>query len=110
MTSENEDSLNMIRETVREFARKELMPLSAKIDEEDFFPVELFRKLGSLGFLGITVPEKYGGSGLGYDAQAVVQEELGYASASFALSYGAHSNLVVDSIFRNGSEHIRKSF
>jgi isovaleryl-CoA dehydrogenase len=110
MMTEREESLKMIRETAREFSRKELEPISAKIDEDDFFPVELFRKLGKLGFLGITVPEEYGGSGLGYDAQAIVTEELGYSSASFSLSYGAHSNLVVDSIYRNGSEYIRKTF
>ena len=110
MITEREESLKMIRETVREFSRKELGPISSKVDEDDYFPLELFRKLGSLGFLGITVPEKYGGSGLDYEAHAVVIEELGYESASFSLSYGAHSNLVVDSIYRNGSEYIRKTF
>lgn len=104
------ETLEMIRDTARQFTLKELIPVAKKIDEEDWFPVDLFRRLGALGFLGITIPEAYGGSGLSYEAQAVIQEELGYGSASFALTYGAHSNLVVDSIFRNGSEDLRKKY
>ncbi len=73
-------------------------------------PRELFREMGKQGYLGITVPERYGGSGLGYTAQSVVQEELGYSSASIALSYGAHSNLCLDNLYRNGNEHIREEF
>ena len=103
-------TLQMIRDTARQFTAKEVIPLARKIDEEDWFPQELFRKLGSMGFLGITIPEEYGGAELGYEAQAAVQEELGYGSAAFALTYGAHSNLVVDSIYRNGSEELRKAY
>lgn len=104
------ETLDMIRETAKQFTVRELLPVAKKIDEEDWFPTDLFRELGSLGFLGITVPEAYGGSGLPYEAQAVVQEELGYGSPAFALTYGAHSNLVLDSIFRNGSEWLRKEY
>ncbi len=104
------DHISMLRENVKEFVKREVMPIASSIDEEDRFPEEVFRSLGKQGYLGITVPEKYGGSGLDYDAQAVIQEELGYASASLALSYGAHSNLVADSVYRNGSEYIRETF
>jgi isovaleryl-CoA dehydrogenase len=106
---EPDETYKMLRETAREFSRKQLQPLSDRVDEEDYFPVDLFKSLGKLGFLGITVPEEFGGSGLDYRAQSIVQEELGYASAGFALSYGAHSNLVTDSIYRNGSDYIRKT-
>ncbi len=107
---EPDETYKMLRETAREFSRKQLQPLSERIDEEDYFPVDLFKSLGKMGFLGITIPQEYGGSGLDYRAQSIVQEELGYSSAGFALSYGAHSNLVADSIYRNGSEYIRKTF
>ncbi len=99
-----------IRNSVREFVRRKLMPISSKIDAEDHFPVELFREMGRLGFLGITVPEQYGGSGMDYISQAIIEEELGYASASFALSYGAHSNLCLDSLWRNGNQKQREEY
>lgn len=99
-----------IRNSVREFVKRKLMPVASKIDAEDYFPVDLFREMGKLGFLGITVPEHYGGSGMDYISQAIIEEELGYASASFALSYGAHSNLCLDSLYRNGSEKQREEY
>lgn len=107
---ELQKTYDALRDTVRQFCRKEVEPIAAKIDEEDFFPVDVFKKLGQMGYLGITVPEKYGGSGLDLGAQAIIQEELGYYSASLALSYGAHSNLCVDALYRNGSDFIRENY
>lgn len=107
---EESETLQMLRSSVREFALKEIMPVAAKMDEEDYFPADIFKKMGKLGYLGITIPERYGGSGMGYAAQAVIQEEIGYASASLALSYGAHSNLCLDNLYRNGSEEIREKY
>lgn len=100
----------MLRDSVREFVSREVLPIASRIDLNDDFPVDLFRKMGALGFLGITIPEEYGGSGMDYRAQAIIEEELGYASASLALSYGAHSNLCLDNMYRNGSEFIRKNY
>lgn len=110
MSNASEDDYKLLRETVREFVRKEVIPISARIDSEDYFPSELFKKMGKMGFLGVTVPEEYGGSGMGYRAQAIISEELGYGSASLALSYAAHSNLCLDNIYRNGSEYLRGEF
>ncbi|MHB8397057.1 MAG: acyl-CoA dehydrogenase family protein [Thermoplasmataceae archaeon] len=104
------DEENLIRESIRNFVQKEVTPIAKKIDREDYFPVDVFRKMGKMGFLGVTVPEQYGGTGLGYRAQAIIQEEIGYSSASLALSYGAHSNLCLDSVYRNGSEDIREKY
>ncbi len=104
------DEENLIRESIRNFVQKEVTPIAKKIDREDYFPLEVFRKMGKMGFLGVTVPEQYGGTGLGYRAQAIIQEEIGYSSASLALSYGAHSNLCLDSVYRNGSEEIREKY
>ena len=100
----------LFRSTAREFVLKEVMPLASRIDKEDEFPVDIFKKMGKLGLLGITIPEEYGGSGMDYKAQAIIEEELGYASASLALSYGAHSNLCLDNLYRNGSEYIRENY
>lgn len=110
MASVSEDDYGLLRETVREFVRREVMPISAKIDSEDFFPIEIFKKMGKMGFLGVTIPERYGGSDMGYRAQAIIEEELGYASASLALSYGAHSNLCLDNLYRNGTDCQRETF
>ena len=110
MMENSEDDSSILRETVREFVRKEVEPLASRIDREDFFPVDVFRKMGKMGFLGVTIPEEYGGSALGYDAQAMIEEELGYSSASLALSYGAHSNLCLDNIYRNGSSFLRDKY
>ncbi len=99
-----------IRDMIREFARKEIQPLASKVDKEDFFPKEIFRKMGKLGVLGLTVSEDYGGAGLDYLTQGIVLEEISYFSGSIGLSYGAHSNLVIDNLFRNGNASQREEF
>lgn len=110
MESHVPDAYSDLRDNIREFCMKEVIPVAAKIDTDDSFPVDLFRKMGKMGYLGVTVPEEYGGSGMDYIAQGIIQEELGYASASLALSYGAHSNLCLDSLYRNGSEFMREEY
>ena len=97
------NTVDMLREAVREFAEREIVPLAADIDSHNRFPVKLWPKLGQLGVLGVTVPEEYGGSGLGYLEHVVAMEEISRASAAIGLSYGAHSNLCVNQIKLNGS-------
>lgn len=104
------DTYNLLRESVRDFVARDVLPIASRIDLQDEFPVDIFKKMGKLGFLGVTIPVEYGGSGMDYRAQAIIQEELGYASASLALSYGAHSNLCLDNMYRNGSEYIRETY
>ncbi len=98
------EAIDIVRQTVRDFSAREISPRAQEIDKTNEFPEDLWLKLGSLGLLGITVPEEYGGAGLGYLAHAVVMEEISRGSASVGLSYGAHSNLCVNQIFRNGNE------
>jgi isovaleryl-CoA dehydrogenase len=99
-----------LQEAARKFARESIAPEAARIDREDRFPRELFRRLGELGFLGITVPERFGGLGLSYLAQALVLLEVARVSPAIALSMGAHSNLCADNLGRNGDEAQRSAF
>src|SRR5215213_727563 len=96
--------IDMLRSTVRDFAEDKIAPVAAEIDRSDRFPVELWPEMGALGLHGITVEEEYGGAGMGYLAHCVAMEEVSRASASVGLSYGAHSNLCVNQIRRNGTE------
>ncbi len=98
------DTLDLLRDSVCSFSQEEIAPLAASIDKEDRFPRALWPKMGALGLHGITVEEELGGSGLGYLAHCVAMEEVSRASASVGLSYGAHSNLCVNQIRRNGTD------
>ena len=104
------ESLAMLRESVQDFARKEIAPRAAEIDRANEFPPDLWPKLGKLGLLGITVEEDYGGSMMGYLAHIIAMEEISRASASIGLSYGAHSNLCVNQIRRNGSAAQKRKY
>jgi len=95
--------IEMLRDTVNKFATDEIVPRAAAIDEENLFPHDLWRKFGDLGVLGLTVSEEYGGAQLGYLAHMVAMEEISRASAAVGLSFGAHSNLCVNQLHRNGS-------
>jgi isovaleryl-CoA dehydrogenase len=97
------DDVDALRDAVREFAQAEIAPRAAEIDRSDQFPMDLWQKMGALGVLGITVGDEYGGAGMGYLAHMVAMEEISRASASVGLSYGAHSNLCVNQIKRNGN-------
>ncbi len=99
-----DESLQMVQDSARRFAEERIAPQAAKVDADNAFPNELWPQLGELGLLGITVGEECGGSGLGYLAHVVAMEEISRASASVGLSYGAHSNLCVNQIYRNGTE------
>ncbi len=98
------EDIDALRDAVRDFAQSEIAPRAAGLDRDDQFPMDLWRKMGDLGVLGITVSEQYGGAGMGYLAHMVSMEEISRASASVGLSYGAHSNLCVNQINRNGTE------
>ena len=98
------ESVEMIRDSARTFAEKEIAPRAAEIDRDNLFPRDLWPKMGALGLHGITAPEDYGGLGLGYLEHCVAMEEISRASGSVGLSYGAHSNLCVNQIARNGDD------
>jgi isovaleryl-CoA dehydrogenase len=104
------DTADMMRDSVRSFAADEIAPRAADIDRENDFPADLWRKMGDLGVLGITVEEEYGGAAMGYLEHCVAMEEISRASASVGLSYGAHSNLCVNQIRRNGNEAQRQKY
>ncbi|MBC7377904.1 MAG: acyl-CoA dehydrogenase family protein, partial [Burkholderiaceae bacterium] len=104
------EDIDALRDAVREFALSEIAPRATEIDRSDQFPMDLWRKMGDLGVLGITVSEEYGGANMGYLAHMIAMEEISRASASVGLSYGAHSNLCVNQIKRNGNEAQRKKY
>ena len=102
--------IDALRDAVRDFAQAEIAPRAAEIDRSDQFPMDLWRKMGDLGVLGITVPEAWGGANMGYLAHMIAMEEISRASASVGLSYGAHSNLCVNQIKRNGTDAQRARY
>ncbi len=104
------EDIDALRDAVREFAQAEIAPRAADIDRNDQFPMDLWQKMGALGVLGITVEEEYGGAHMGYLAHMISMEEISRASASVGLSYGAHSNLCVNQIRRNGSPEQRAKY
>lgn len=104
------EEIDALRDTVSRFAQDEIAPRAADIDSSNQFPADLWEKMGSLGLLGITVPEAQGGAGMGYLAHCVAVEEISRASASVGLSYGAHSNLCVNQIARNGSDEQKANY
>ncbi len=104
------EDINALRDAVRDFAQAEIAPRAAEIDKNDQFPMDLWEKMGSLGVLGITVPEEFGGANMGYLAHMVAMEEISRASASVGLSSGAHSNLCVNQIKRNGSQAQKEKY
>ena len=104
------EDIDALRDAVHDFAQAEIAPRAGEIDRSDQFPMDLWRKMGDLGVLGITVPESYGGAQMGYLAHMVAMEEISRASASVGLSYGAHSNLCVNQINRNGSEEQKSKY
>ncbi|WP_318578984.1 isovaleryl-CoA dehydrogenase [Ochrobactrum sp. AN78] len=105
-----DEEIEALRDTVRRFAESRIAPLAADTDRNNAFPMHLWRELGELGVLGITAPEDYGGAGMGYLAHCIAMEEISRASASIGLSYGAHSNLCVNQIKRNGSPEQRAKY
>ena len=104
------ENTTAIRDLVREFSQKKIEPIAAKIDRDDEFPVQIFREMGKLGLLGLTIAEEYGGAGLDYLTEGVALEEISYYSGSFGLSYGAHNNLVVDNIYRNANNEQKEKY
>lgn len=104
------ETISLLRDSVNDFAQREIAPLAADIDRENSFPNALWRKMGAMGLLGITVSEEYGGANMGYLAHAIAMEEISRASASVALSYGAHSNLCVNQIYLNGTSAQKQKY
>jgi len=104
------ETADLLRDTVMSFSAEEIAPIAEEVDRSDTFPRQLWPKMGALGLLGLTVEEDYGGSGMGYLEHCVAMEEVSRASASVGLSYGAHSNLCVNQIRRNGSEEQKRRY
>ncbi len=104
------DDIDALRDSVQKFAAVELAPRAEEIDRSNQFPMDMWRKLGGMGLLGMSVPEEYGGTGMGYLAHVVAIEEISRASASVGLSYGAHSNLCVNNLYLNGTEEQRRKY
>lgn len=110
MDFQSNETAVMLRDTVRNFSQQEIAPLAEKIDNNNQFPRELWPKLGALGLFGITVPENYGGSNLGYFEHVIAMEEISRASGSVGLSYGAHSNLCLNQVNRFGTEEQKNKY
>lgn len=110
MTFDLGEDVNALREMVHRWAQSRVKPMAAEVDRSNSFPAELWREMGDLGLLGITVPEEFGGAGMGYLAHVIATEEIARASASVSLSYGAHSNLCVNQIKLNGSDEQRRKY
>lgn len=104
------EEIDMLRDQVYQFAQNEIAPLAAQADEDNQFPNQLWTKLGDMGLNGVTVSEQYGGSGMGYLAHTIAMEEVSRASGGIGLSYGAHSNLCINQIYRNGNEAQREKY
>ena len=104
------EDIDLLRKSVHGFAEKEIAPRADKIDRDNLFPADLWKKFGEMGLLGVTIPVEYGGSGLGFLAHMVAMEEISRASGSVGLSYGAHSNLAAQNIFHNGNEAQRRKY
>ena len=104
------ETVDMLRDQVKQFSDSEISPIAAKTDQENEFPNHLWKKFGEMGLLGITVDESLGGANMGYLAHTIAMEEISRASASIGLSYGAHSNLCVNQIFRNGNDEQRNQY
>lgn len=104
------DDVNALRDTVHRWAQDRVAPIAAQVDRDNVFPAELWREMGDLGLLGITVPEEYGGTGMGYLAHTIAVEEIARASASISLSYGAHSNLCVNQLKLNGTDEQKRKY
>jgi isovaleryl-CoA dehydrogenase len=104
------EDIDMLRDSVYQFSQAELAERAEQIDKDNEFPMDMWKKFGDMGLLGITVSEEYGGSNMGYLAHVVAMEEISRASASVGLSYGAHSNLCVNQIFKNGTDEQRKKY
>jgi isovaleryl-CoA dehydrogenase len=104
------DDTDALRDTVKRMCDVELAPRAAQIDHDNHFPMDMWKKLGDLGLLGVSVPEEFGGTGMGYLAHTVAMEEVSRASASVGLAYGAHSNLCVNNLYLNGNDAQRKKY
>lgn len=104
------ETTDMLRESVRQFATREIAPRAAEIDHQNTFPADLWKKMGAMGLLGITVSEKFGGSGLGYLEHVIIMEEISRASGSVGLSYGAHSNLCMNQLHLHGTETQKQKY
>ena len=104
------EEINMLRDMTESFSQAELAPIAAQVDEENEFPSQMWKKFGDLGLLGITVDEEFGGSNMGYLAHVIAMEEISRASASIGLSYGAHSNLCVNQIHKNGTQAQKQKY
>ena len=104
------EDVDALRETVRKFAQEEIAPKSAEVDRSNEFPMELWEMMGNLGLHGITISEEFGGVGMGYLAHCVAVEEISRANAAIGMSYGAHSNLCINQIYRWGNEQQKSKY